>query len=301
VEFIGDVLLPASLWFIMFSMGLSLTLEDFGRVFTNRRALIVGATSMLVVLPLLGATISVLFAPTAALAVGFILLATCPGGMLSNLMTDIAKGDLALSLSLSILVSLVYIFIVPFYAFGATSYFLGIEGVIEIPLLNSIGRIFSITLLPVSLGVTVRRFRPAVAIASKPYIKWIATTVLVIAFIAILVDQIETLKAAFGPLLFMVALMNVLALAFASVFCRVARVSDPERIAICIEHLIRQEGTAIYIAVSILGSREMSLPMIINTPVALVICIAFVMFVRWRQAARSQNLAADGTRLTVER
>lgn len=284
----------------MFSMGLSLTLGDFGRVFTNRRALIVGAASMLVALPLLGAIIAVAFAPTPALAVGFVLLATCPGGMLSNLMTDIAKGDLALSLSLSILVSFVYIFIVPFYAFGATSYFLGIEGIIEVPLLESIGRIFSITLLPVSLGVIVRRYLPKLAMAAKPYIKWGATTVLVIAFVAILMDQIDTLKAAFGPLLFMVALMNVLALIMAFMLCRVTRVSTNERIAICVEHLIRQEGTAIYIAVSILGSSEMSLPMIINTPVALLICIAFVTLVRWRRSERGPAAASGDDRLHVE-
>lgn len=289
MDLVGDVLLPGSLWFIMFSMGLSLTVADFGRVLGKRRALVVGTSSMLLTLPALGAAIALAFAPTPALAVGFILLATCPGGMLSNLMTDIAKGDLALSLSLTILVSFIYIFVVPFYAFGATSWFLGIEGVINVPRLESITQIFSVTLLPVSLGILVRRYWPSMALGSKPWIKWGATAVLVVAFVAILVDQVETLRAAFGPLLFMVALMNVLALTTAYTVSRVARVSDPERIAICIEHVIRQEGTAIYIAVSILGSKEMSLPMIINTPVGLVLCIAFVTWTRWRRSVQAER------------
>ena len=292
MDFIGDVLLPASLWLIMFSMGLSLTLQDFGRVLSNRRALIVGATSILLLLPLLGAAIAVAFAPTPVLAVGFILLATCPGGMLSNLMTDIARGDLALSLSLTILVSLVYIFIVPLYAFGATSWFLGIDQVIQVPMLDSIARIFSVTLLPVTLGILVRRFKAAIAVGAKPYVKWGATAVLVVAFVAILLDQVETLKAAFGSLLFMVALMNVLALMMAYAFSRLARINVKERIAICIEHLIRQEGTAMYIAVSILGSSEMALPMIINTPVALVLCIIFVTWTRWRETGQPERLAS---------
>jgi BASS family bile acid:Na+ symporter len=287
VDFLGDVLLPGSLWLIMFSMGLSLTVADFGRVLSARRALIVGMVSMLVLLPLLGTGIAVAFAPTPVLAVGFVLLATCPGGMLSNLMTDIAGGDLALSLSLTILISFLYIFIVPFYAFGATSWFLGVDGVIEVPLLDSIGQIFSVTLLPVSLGIAVRRYWPSIAIAAKGYVKWGATAILVAAFVAILMDQIETLKASFGPLLFMVALMNVLALALAYTISRLTRVSYPERVAICIEHMIRQEGTAIYIAVSILGSTEMSLPMIINTPVGLALCIVFVTCTRWRQSVKS--------------
>jgi BASS family bile acid:Na+ symporter len=294
VELVGDVLLPGSLWLIMFSMGLSLTLADFARVLTARRALIVGTLSLLVVMPILGTTIALAFAPTAVLAVGFVLLATCPGGMLSNLMTDIAKGDLALSLSLTILVSFVYIFVVPFYALAATSWFLGIDGVIDVPLLDSIRQIFSVTLLPVSLGIIVRRYKPAIAIGTKPYIKWGATTVLVIAFVAILADQIETLKVAFRSLLFMVALMNVLALIVAYGISRLTRVSYTERVAICIEHLIRQEGTAMYIAVSILGSNEMSLPMIINTPVGLTLCICFVSLTRWRQSAGNKQAATAG-------
>ena len=109
-------LLPGSLWLIMLSMGLSLQIKDIRRVFVNRRALFVGAISMLIVPPIVGISLALFFAPSAALAVGLVLLATCPGGMLSNLMTDIAKGDLALSLSLSILVSAIYVFLVPFYA-----------------------------------------------------------------------------------------------------------------------------------------------------------------------------------------
>src|SRR5690606_18062392 len=177
-------------------------------------------------LPVLGALIAVTFAPTPELAVGFILLATCPGGMLSNLMTDIAEGDLALSLSLTILVSLIYIFIVPFYAFAATSWFLGVDGVIHVPLIDFIRQIFSITLVPVALGVVVRRYRPQLADRAKPYIKWGATAVLVAAFVAILINQVETLKAAFGSLLFMVAMMNVAALAMAYTLSRVARVNE---------------------------------------------------------------------------
>ena len=90
-----DLLLPASLWGIMFAMGLSLTVDDFRRVFVNRRALLAGMASILIVAPIVGTTIAVLFAPTPALTVGFVLLATTPGGMLSNLMTDLAKGDRA--------------------------------------------------------------------------------------------------------------------------------------------------------------------------------------------------------------
>jgi len=280
MSIIDSILLPGSLWLIMFSMGLSLTVDDFRKVFSHRRAFIAGLISMLIVPPLIGTTMVVLFAPTAALTVGFILLATCPGGMLSNLLTDLAKGDLALSLSLSIIVSMIYIVVVPFYAHFALVYFMGVDEQIDIPLIGFIWKIFSITLIPASLGVLARALKPDLAIKAKGTVKWVGTSVLVIAFGFILVDQIPVLRQHFASLFGITLAMNVLALAAAMLLSKVMALTPRERTAVCVEHMIRQEGTAIYIAVTIVGVREMSLPMIMNTPVALILCILFVLFTR---------------------
>ncbi|PCI54346.1 MAG: hypothetical protein COB36_10155 [Alphaproteobacteria bacterium] len=288
---IDTILLPASLWLIMFSMGLSLTLDDFRRVAHNRRALVVGVTSMLIVPPLIGIAIATMFAPTSVLMVGFILLATCPGGMLSNLMTDLAKGDLALSLSLSILVSMVYILVVPFYAHFALTHFMGVEEQVSIPLLSFVGKIFSITLIPAGLGLLANTLMPALSKKIKGLVKLGGTSVLVVSFGFILVDQLAVLKEYFTSLFAITVALNVVTLAVAIALSKGMKLMPKERIAVCIEHIIRQEGTAIYIAVTIVGSREMSLPMIMNTPVALVICISFVLFSR-RKKNSDRILAA---------
>jgi len=272
----------------MFSMGLSLTIDDFRRVANNSRALVVGVTSMLIVPPVIGLILVSLFAPTPALAVGFILLATCPGGMLSNLMTDLAKGDLALSMSLSILVSMIYIFVIPIYAHFALSYFMGVEEQVRVPLVDFIWKIFSITLIPASLGLLARTYRPAIAIRVKKFAKITGTVVLVGVFGIILVDQIPVLVEHFNSLFGITLGMNILNLAVALALSAGFGLVAPERVAIGIEHMIRQEGTAIYIAVTIVGSREMSLPMIMNTPVALALCIIFVLFSR-RSLSRHQE------------
>lgn len=285
---IDNILLPGSLWLIMFSMGLSLTVDDFRRIATNRRALVVGIGSMLIVPPLIGLALVSLFAPTPALAVGFILLATCPGGMLSNLMTDLAKGDLALSLSLSILVSMIYIVIIPFYAHFVLVYFMGVEEQVSVPLFDFIWKIFSITLIPAAMGLLLRTFKPNFAIGIKKSVKLAGTSILVVAFGFILFDQIPVLLEHFGSLFGITLGMNVLNLAVALTLCTMFSLVPQERVAIGIEHMIRQEGTAIYIAVTIVGSREMALPMIMNTPVALFLCIAFVLLSR-RSLSRYQE------------
>ncbi len=207
-------------------------------------------------------------------------LATCPGGMLSNLMTDLAKGDLALSLSLSVVVSMIYIFAVPFYAHFALLYFMDVDEQIDIPLIGFIWRILSFTLIPASLGVLARALKPDLAIKAKGIAKMVGTSVLVVAFGFILVDQIPVLRQYFDSLFGITLAMNVLTLGAALLLSKVMSLTPKERTAVCVEHMIRQEGTAIYIAVSIVGVREMSLPMIMNTPVALFLCIAFVLLTR---------------------
>jgi bile acid:Na+ symporter, BASS family len=280
MQFLGDWVLPGALVSIMFSMGLSLTAGDFRAVFANGRTLIFAVCAMLVIPPVIGVSMAALFAPTAALAVGFVLLATCPGGMLSNLFTDFAKGDLALSLSMTIVVSMIYILLVPFYAHFAVQHFMGLETEISVPLSAFVWKIFSITILPASLGFALRALKPGIALGLKGRIKAIATVVLFTAFGFILADQIPILRENFQELFWMTVGINLLTLGAVLVLCRMMAFNPRQRIAVGVEHLIRQEGTAIYIAVTIIGSNEMSLPMIMNTPVALVIVVLFVFLAR---------------------
>lgn len=280
MSFLGHWVLPGSLIAIMASMGLSLTAEDFRQVFRNKRALIFGVCSMLIVPPAIGLTLALTVAPTPALAVGFVLLATTPGGMLSNLFTDMAKGDLALSMSMTLLLSMIYIFAVPFYAHFALSHFMGFQADVKVPLASFFWDIFSITVLPAAAGFTLRALRPAFAIAFKKYLKNIAMVVLFSAFGLILFDQVPVLRQNLGALFWITVALNLIMVCVVMTIVRFAGFTRRENIAIGIEHLMRQEGTAIFIAVSIVGNNQMSLPMIMNTPVALCFVLAFVAIAR---------------------
>lgn len=276
----GDWLLPGSLVAIMASMGLSLTADDFRHVFRNRRALIFGVCSMLIVPPLIGLTLALTVAPTPALAVGFVLLATTPGGMLSNLFTDMAKGNLALSMSLTLLLSMIYIFVVPFYAHFALLHFMGLEADVNVPLASFFWDIFSITVLPATAGFVVRALRPDFAIWFKGYLKNVATIVLFTSFGVILFDQLPVLRQNLGALFWITVALNLIMVVVVMSIVRFAGFTRAENVAIGIEHLMRQEGTAIFIAVTIVGNNEMSLPMIMNTPVALCFVLLFVAIAR---------------------
>ncbi|QUM72445.1 bile acid:sodium symporter family protein [Sphingopyxis granuli] len=280
MSLLGNWLLPGSLVAIMVSMGLSLTADDFRQVFRNKRALIFGVCSMLVVPPLIGLTLALTVVPTAALAVGFVLLATTPGGMLSNLFTDMAKGDLALSMSMTLILSMIYIFVVPFYAHFALLHFMKLEADVQVPLASFFWDIFSITVLPATVGFAIRAWRPDFAIWFKRYLKNAATIVLFSSFGVILYDQVPVLRENLGALFWITVALNLTMVVVVMTIVRFAGFSRRENVAIGIEHLMRQEGTAIFIAVSIVGNNEMSLPMIMNTPVALCFVLLFVAIAR---------------------
>jgi len=273
-------LLPTSLWLVMYSIGLGLITGDFQKILSSSRAFVLGAGSMILLVPIAGTLLSVSFAPTAALEVGLILLATCPSGILSNLLTDIAKGDVALSVSITLFVSVVYVFTLPFIAHYALTFVYGNAEALSIPLGSSIAHIIFITAVPVSVGMLVRRWLPVLAATAGVYIKSVATTVLVIVFGMIVVQQFDTLRASFGTIMAIVVTMNATNLAVAFAVARLGRVARRQRTAIIMEHLIRQEATAIYVAVALLHRNDMSIPMIINTFIGMGLSVAFVLFLR---------------------
>ena len=268
-------LLPCVLWLVMFTIGMGLKLGDFATILSGRRAFIVGLFSMLVVVPLCGCTLAVLFAPTPALMVGLILLATTPGGILSNLITDIAKGDVALSVSLTLAISTIYVFTLPFIAHFALVFAFQKSRAIDIPFTSSMVSIMMVTLIPICFGMFAARLWPQwCAVFGKP-IKTVATTTLVIVFGMIVVQQWPVLRASFGKLMAIVVAMNLIAIAVALTICTVGRLNRRETIAIAVEHMIRQESTAIFVAVTLLHRHDMSMPMIINTFIGMALCMTF--------------------------
>lgn len=277
-------LLPAALWLVMFSMGVGLMPRDFARIVENSRAFLVGVGSMLLLVPLFGTALAVGFAPTPALMMGFILLATCPGGILSNLLTDLARGNVALSVSMSLFVSVVYIFTLPFITYFGLDFVFGEGQSITIPVGESISKIVTITVFPVATGMLCRKLLPAFALRIEPLVKTLSTSVLVVVFGMIVVQQWETLKQSFGIVLAIVLAMNICNLGIAFLACHLARIGRRERIAIGMEHIVRQEATAIFVAVTLLGRNDMSLPMIINTFIGMAVGIPFVTWLRARSA-----------------
>jgi bile acid:Na+ symporter, BASS family len=278
-------LLPGALWLVMFTIGLGLKVGDFAGILSGRRSFILGLISMLVLVPAGGTVLGVLFAPTPELMVGFILLATTPGGILSNLITDIAKGDVALSVSLTLTLSTIYIFTLPVIAHFALLLAFREAQPLDIPFGSSLSHIMMVTLLPIVCGMIAARYAPRWSALLGPPVKKVATVTLVVVFLMITVQQWPVLRASFGSLLAIVVAMNLLSITLAMTISKLGRLTRPETIAVAVEHLIRQEGTAIFVAVTLLHRHDMSLPMIINTFIGMALCMTFFAVTGRRRAA----------------
>ena len=180
------VILPASLALIMFGMGLALTLADFKRILQQPKAVVLGAFSQLIILPLIAFGLLEIFGYTGSFAVGLIIIAACPGGATSNIITHVSKGDTALSVTLTAISSVVTIFSIPFLVNYALSKYTGNASSITLPLKDTVGALFIITLIPVGIGMLVRKLNSNFAIKADKVVR-VASIIIFIAILAALI------------------------------------------------------------------------------------------------------------------
>ncbi len=162
-ELLKQLALPVALFAVLFGMGLSLVPADFRRVVLQPKAKIIGLTCQLLLLPSVAFALALLFRLPGELAVGLMVLAACPGGATSNVITHLSRGDTALSVSLTAVSSVVCVFTIPWIVRWSMDWFLGAGAEVALPFWKTLGQLTLVTILPILCGMTVRRLRPAMA------------------------------------------------------------------------------------------------------------------------------------------
>ena len=185
MEILINVVLPISLAIIMLSLGVGLELADFRRVADRRRPFVIGALSQVILIPLTAFLVLLVFDLPPEIAVGVMLISFCPGGVTSNILSKLAKGDVALSVSLTAVISLLSILTVPFLAAWAVAYYMG-EAVPEVNITGLAIALFLITTLPVAIGVTLRHFMRGFAMRIEPGLSLLALILFVVIVVAAL-------------------------------------------------------------------------------------------------------------------
>lgn len=252
------VILPLSLAFIMFSLGLGLTLGDFGRVARVPKAFAIGAIAQLGLLPVIAFILLMIFPLPPEIAVGVMILSFCPGGVTSNILTKLSGGTLALSITLTAVVSLLSVLTVPLLVAWSADHFMGLAAP-DIDVTALAISMFAITAVPVALGVVIRHFAEAFAIRFEPWASRIAVVLFVVIVIgalasnwALFVDNLPIL----GPVL---VLLNALMLVVGVLFARLVGLDRKDSIAIALEAGVQNATLGITVGGLIaIGSGEFS-------------------------------------------
>ena len=205
-----DIVLPLSLAFIMFSLGLGLSTEDFSLVFREPRAFGIGLANQMLILPIVGFSIATLSGLEGELAVGLMILACCPGGVTSNILTKLAKGDTALSISYTAVVSVVSVLTLPLIVGLSMDHFDVGGGDFDILGLGI--TMFLLTTIPVLIGMGVRGARGEIADRMEKGVNSVAAILFVIIVIAAIISEWDTLMDNIGTLGPSVIALNVIML-----------------------------------------------------------------------------------------
>ena len=258
---ITQIFLPISLAIIMFGMGLTLVVGDFGRLFTYPKAVIVGLCNQLIFLPLIGFSIILLFDLSSSMAIGIMILALCPGGPTSNLITQVARGNIGLSVTLTALASLITVFTIPIILSKAITYFTGETGVvIELPIVQTMLQILIITVIPVSIGMVIRKKNEGFALRMEKPMRTASTVLFVIIFLLVMIANKELIVEAMKEDGLATLLLNLSTMALGYITARAFRIKGKSQISITIESGIQNGTLAFVIATTILNNVEMGLP-----------------------------------------
>ena len=256
------ILLPLGLAFIMFSLGLGLRLEDFRRVLHRPGVLAVGLLAQMVLLPLSAATIALLLEMPAEWAIGLMILAACPGGVTAGMVTRLALGETALSISLTMLTSVLAFVSVPLIVAMALGHF-GSESLhVRLPFLQTAGTLVLITLLPLSLGLWLSEKR-TLSEAWRRISHRAATLVFVLIVLFTFIDQWTAIRAHFADIGLASLLLNLVTMATGAVLGMLLTLPAASRVALAMECGIQNSALGITLAVSVLAMPMLAVPSVV--------------------------------------
>ena len=270
---------------LMFDLGLCLKLQDFARVVKAPKAVLLALFGQIVLLPVIALGIGRVFGLTPVFFLGLILIACCPGGSSSNIFSKLAGGDVALSVTLTALSSLITLVTVPLVMAWATRAAGAAVG-ITLPVGNLLKQNLLLMLLPVLIGIGVNHFRPKAAAAIDRVLSKAAFPALMVLISVFFLQHYRTIFANMATLGLCVTLLIVLSAGSAAGLSRLFRLGGQQRRTTVIEVSMQNAAQAIAVATSpfIFNNPEMAIPAILYSLMMNVVLLIYVGVVRRRKA-----------------
>ncbi|MBE0442302.1 MAG: bile acid:sodium symporter family protein [Psychrobacter sp.] len=265
VTFVNSKVIPIGIFLIMMGMGLSLVTNDFKRVVKYPKAVAIGLTNQLLFLPLIGFALASLMSLEPEYAIGVMLLVLCPGGTTSNLFTYLAKGDVALSVTMTAISSVVTVFSIPIVLSFSLVYFMGAGSEFQLPVVKTMVSLIALTILPVSIGMLIKRYAPSVAdktqvLVSRFGVIFLSFLVLFLSYVQ--KDIIVEALIATGPVSL---ILNVSTMALGYYTSKWFGLNPEQRRSITMEVGLQNSTLSMFMALTLLANYKMSLTPAIYT------------------------------------
>lgn len=243
-------------------MGLSITHRDFKNVFFRPRAVLIGIICQILLLPIIAFSIALLTNIDPYFKVGLIIIAACPGGATSNLVTYLLKGNVALSISMTAINSIVTLISIPVNVSIALMVFLHTDAEIHLNVGDTILKVFLLTILPAYAGITIRHRYTELAEKLKLPLRYILPMILFVVYLGVLfIDKgSEAItKMDIANLLPLTILLNASSMFIGWWIGRLSRLKKRDSFTIAIEVGLQNSALAIFVASSLLDNRVMAL------------------------------------------
>ncbi len=257
---LSTAILIIALFIIMTGMGLSLTINDFKRVLKFPLAVFAGFLNQIILLPIIAYVLVNLLEVSPNIAVGIMILSACPGGPTSNLLTLLAKGDTALSVTLTAVNSLITIITIPLIvSFGLAEFMGGDATMVDAPIGNIAGSLVVVIAIPLLIGMAVKKYSNNFALKMEKPVRIASAIVLVLVIIGITIKEKDNLVAYFESALIIALSLNIATMLVGFITAKIMGLSFRQALTICIESGNQNGTLAIHVAVVSLGRSDLAI------------------------------------------
>ena len=280
MNIVTDIILPLALAFIMFVLGLGLTGGDFLRVIKQPRDFFVGTVSQIILLPVIAFILVKIWPIAPELAIGVMIIASAPGGVTSNILTSFAKGDVALSISLTAIISLLCVITIPFIVLTSVGLLSSSNITQNISLLSMARDMFLIVTVPVILGMLIRRFVSGAALKLEPIAKKVSILLFVLVLLGAIAAERENVISYFAEAGLITLALNVIMMVVAYYVAKFLASGTKQKKCITIECGLQNGTLAIFVATSIFGGGMYVIPAATYSLIMFATSLIFVYLVR---------------------
>ena len=277
---ITDIFLPLALAFIMFSLGLGLTGADFTRVAKQPKDFFIGLICQIILLPIIAFILVKLWPISPELALGVMIIAAAPGGVTSNILTSFAKGDVALSISLTAIISLLSVITVPFIVITSLG-LLGLENISkDFSLISMAISMFLIVVVPTLLGMILRKFLIDMTIKLEPISKKISLVLFIIVLIGAILREKDNILSYFADAGLVTLILNIIMMILAFFVAQLLGTGIEQKKCISIECGLQNGTLAIFVGSTLFGGGVYIIPAATYSLIMFLTSLIFVFIVR---------------------